>query len=88
MPFQQHAVDQILAMTDDIRSTSALGTPEREEWRTELRALLVNLFAEAVNSNSVNFLKQSIVNYLDHPGCNNPARGTAMAKLRWAAEQP
>ena len=85
----QQTINQILTIVDNMSSVDALGTPEREEWRTELRALLVNLLAEAASSNSnVNFLKQSIVNYLDHPGCNNPARGTAMAKLRWAAEQP
>lgn len=29
----------------------------------------------------------SIETYLDHPGCNNPAKATAMAKLRWAMDE-
>lgn len=32
-------------------------------------------------------LAASLENYLDHPGCNNPARATAMAKLRWAMDE-
>lgn len=32
-------------------------------------------------------LVRAVEGYLDNPGCNNPAKATAMAKLRWAMEQ-
>jgi hypothetical protein len=83
----QQAVDQILALAEDERADGEFEGPEHEEWRAEMRALMTKLFEEAVRQTVVNLLKQAILNYLDHPGCNNPARATAMAKLRWAAEQ-
>lgn len=35
----------------------------------------------------VRFLVRAIEQYCDNPGCNIPARQTALAKLRWAAEE-
>lgn len=35
----------------------------------------------------VRFLINAIENYCDKPGCNIPARNTALAKLRWAADE-
>lgn len=32
-------------------------------------------------------LVRSVEGYLDHPGCNNPAKATAMRKLRWAMDE-
>lgn len=33
------------------------------------------------------FLAQAIEHYLDNPGCNIPARNTALARLRWAMDE-
>lgn len=38
-------------------------------------------------SDALAVLVASVNNYLDHPGCNNPAKATAMAKLRWAMDE-
>lgn len=81
------AVAQIQALAEDERGDGEFEGPEHEQWRAEMRALMTQLFEEAVRQTTVNFLRQAIINYLDHPGCNNPARATAMRKLRWAAEQ-
>lgn len=35
----------------------------------------------------VRMLIRAIENYIDNPGCNIPARNTALAKLRWAADE-
>jgi hypothetical protein len=35
----------------------------------------------------VRFLITAIENYCDKPGCNIPARNSALAKLRWAADE-
>ena len=33
------------------------------------------------------FLEREIEKYLDDPGCNAPARGNAMRRLRWALQR-
>lgn len=33
------------------------------------------------------FLIQQVEGYLDRPGCNEPAKATAMNKLRWALDE-
>lgn len=35
----------------------------------------------------LDFLAAAVRLYLDRPGCNIPARQTALARLRWAVEQ-
>lgn len=42
---------------------------------------------ERVLKEALAVLIASVENYLDHPGCNIPAKATAMAKLRWAADE-
>lgn len=59
--------------------------PLRETWREEMRALLLQellTYRDPLASLTV-----SVGVYLDHPGCNNPAKATAMAKLRWAMDE-
>ncbi len=36
---------------------------------------------------TVRFLTAAINRYCDNPGCNIPARATALGKLRWSAEE-
>ena len=54
--------------------------------------VVIEMSEETVDENAklrekVAFLVRAIESYLDSPGCNIPARNTALAKLRWAAEE-
>lgn len=44
-------------------------------------------YGRAPHQDALRALILAVEGYLDHPGCNNPARATAMRKLRWAMEQ-
>lgn len=90
------AADRILALAEDERGDGEFEGPEHEEWRAEIRALVAAELQAAVapfqaiieeQGRTLGALARAVGNYLDHPGCNNPARATAMAKLRWAMEQ-
>ena len=79
------AIQRILALAEDERADGEFEGPEHEEWRAEMRALILlelRTYHDALSS-----LVTSVNTYLDHPGCNNPAKATAMAKLRWAMDE-
>lgn len=62
-----------LHVESEARQRRALMTPEAEQ---------IQKLEEKVR-----FLITAIENYCDKPGCNIPARNTALAKLRWAADE-
>lgn len=62
-----------LHVDEEARQRRAAMTPEAEQ---------IQRLEEKVR-----FLINAIENYCDKPGCNIPARNTALTKLRWAAEE-
>lgn len=83
------AAERILALAEDERGDGEFEGPEHEAWRAEMLALVKKELAMAPTPqiNALRALIFAVNDYLEHPGCNNPARATAMAKLRWAMKQ-
>jgi len=59
------------------------------DWGIQQRRQTMTPEAEQLQKlqEKVRFLITAIENYCDNPGCNIPARNTALGKLRWAADE-
>ena len=66
-------------MNDDVAGSTS--SPSPDSLGTSLPERVRDL------ESTVRLLTAAINRYCDNPGCNIPARSTALAKLRWAAEE-
>lgn len=57
------------------------------KWETSTRSVVAEEDKVRQLEEKVRFLVTAIENYCDKPGCNIPARNSALAKLRWAADE-